>query len=196
MKSNPLLSLVSLVFLASNVYSFSLVQNGRPRMSLPSTTIPIDSAVDPFATYSIANPDQGLAYKDTQMGTGALAEKGKVLVVSYAGRLLSTGKQFDEGQGYAFRLGEGKVMRGWDKGLMGMKVGGKRTLRIPPNLGYGNEGFTFIVPAGAHLEFDCELTSVASNPFEEVFALAYAKRGRLITIALLLLLLAVSPQLG
>jgi peptidylprolyl isomerase len=190
-----LFTVVALAVLTSLARGFSpALKVFRPPTYLASST---DTAVqDDFASYSLSKPDQGLAYRDTVIGTGTLAEKGKVLVVSYVGRLLSNGKQFDEGQGYAFRLGEGKVIRGWDKGMVDMRVGGKRTLRIPPNLGYGDVGFTFLVPANAHLEFDIELTSVASNPIEEAFALAYAQRGRLITVVLLLILLAVSPQLG
>jgi FKBP-type peptidyl-prolyl cis-trans isomerase len=198
MALTALFTIVCVAILAPVTSGFAPLRvSARPvRISLASSSssdAPSAAAVDEFAEYSLSKPDQGLAFRDTVVGSGTLAEKGKVLCVSYTGRLLATGKQFDEGQ-YAFRLGEGKVMRGWDRGIANMKVGGKRTLRIPPNMGYGEEGFTFLVPSNAHIEFDIELTSVASNPFEEALALANAQRGRLITIALLLILLAVSPQ--
>jgi hypothetical protein len=69
-------------------------------------------AADPFSSYRQTN-DQALAYRDTLLGTGDVAEKGNVITVAYKGRLMSTGAQFDEGTGYGFRLGEGKVIPGW-----------------------------------------------------------------------------------
>jgi FKBP-type peptidyl-prolyl cis-trans isomerase len=79
--------------------------------------LPVATSVDSFSSYSQGNPTLELAYKDVVIGSGEVASMGKVLTVAYKGRLLSNGKQFDEGKGFSFRLGEGRVIPGWEKGL-------------------------------------------------------------------------------
>ncbi len=96
------------------------------------------------------------------MGHGAEAKKGKQVQVYYAGKLKQNGKQFDaclKGKPFRFRLGAGDVIRGWDIGVTGMKVGGKRILTIPPSLAYGNKRVD-IIPANSTLVFEVELKSV------------------------------------
>ena len=108
----------------------------------------------------------GLKYQDSVVGTGALAEKGKSVSVHYTGWLDESGKkgtQFDSSVGgapFQFVLGAGMVIAGWDEGVSGMKVGGKRTLTIPANLGYGASGFPPVIPANSTLIFDVELIGV------------------------------------
>ena len=96
-------------------------------------------------------------------GTGKEAVAGKSVKVHYTGTL-ENGKKFDSshdrGQPFAFRLGAGQVIKGWDQGVAGMKVGGKRKLTIPPELGYGDRGFPGAIPPGATLVFDVELVAV------------------------------------
>ena len=123
-----------------------------------------------FDDYSQTEPDQDLAYQDTVVGTGDVAEEGKVVTVAYKGTLMSNGKKFDEGPGISFRLGSRKVIPGWEQGIAGMKVGGKRVLKIPPRLAYGERGAGADIPPGAHIVFECELKGVASTPFEEILA--------------------------
>ena len=123
-----------------------------------------------FDDYSQTEPDQDLAYQDTVVGTGDVAEEGKVVTVAYKGTLMSNGKKFDEGPGISFRLGSRKVIPGWEQGIAGMKVGGKRVLKIPPQLAYGERGAGADIPPGAHLVFECELKGIASNQFEEALA--------------------------
>src|SRR5579862_3965816 len=86
----------------------------------------------------------GLQYWDLKEGTGATASAGKSVSVHYTGWLAKDGKKFDSsvdrGQPFMFQLGAGQVIKGWDEGVSGMKVGGKRQLRIPPELGYGARG--------------------------------------------------------
>ncbi|MFA6094709.1 MAG: FKBP-type peptidyl-prolyl cis-trans isomerase [Candidatus Paceibacterota bacterium] len=106
---------------------------------------------------------EGLIIEDTKIGTGAEAVKGKKITVQYTGKL-TNGQVFDSsiprGQAFEFTLGIGQVIRGWDEGFAGMKVGGKRTLTIPPELGYGDQGAGDAIPPGATLIFDVELVGV------------------------------------
>ena len=109
----------------------------------------------------------GLKYTDTTVGTGAAATKGNKVSVHYTGWLYTNGAKgakfdssLDRGQPFAFGLGAGQVIRGWDEGIAGMKVGGKRTLIIPPELGYGARGAGGAIPPNATLMFDVELLGV------------------------------------
>jgi FKBP-type peptidyl-prolyl cis-trans isomerase len=101
--------------------------------------------------------------EDLQVGTGAEAVSGKRVSVHYTG-WLTNGKKFDSsldrGQPFQFRLGAGEVIQGWDKGVAGMKVGGKRKLTIPPELGYGARGAGGVIPPNATLVFEVELLGV------------------------------------
>jgi FKBP-type peptidyl-prolyl cis-trans isomerase FkpA len=105
----------------------------------------------------------GLQYWDIKVGTGAVAEKGMKVVVHYTG-WLTNGKKFDSSveryRPFPFRLGTGMVIKGWDEGVAGMKAGGKRQLRIPPELGYGSRGAPPDIPPDATLVFDVELLEV------------------------------------
>lgn len=105
----------------------------------------------------------GLEYWDINVGKGATAVAGKDVKVHYTG-WLTDGTQFDSSverlKPFIFKLGAGRVIRGWDEGVAGMKVGGKRQLRIPPELGYGDRGAGGIIPPKATLIFDVELLEV------------------------------------
>ena len=99
---------------------------------------------------------------DERVGTGPVAQSGDQLSMNYKGTL-TNGKVFDQSYGrepFNFQLGGGQVIQGWDKGIVGMKVGGKRKLVIPPNLGYGDQGAGADIPPGATLVFEVELLSV------------------------------------
>src|SRR5882724_10834851 len=105
----------------------------------------------------------GLKYWDLKKGTGAVAKPGSVVKVHYTG-WLTDGKKFDSSvdrnEPFEFKLGAGMVIRGWDEGVAGMKVGGKRQLQIPPDLGYGAHGAGAAIPPNATLVFDVELLGV------------------------------------
>lgn len=105
----------------------------------------------------------GLQYWDITTGTGDTAKSGQSVTVHYTGWLTS-GKKFDSsvdrGQPFKFNLGAGQVIKGWDEGVAGMKVGGKRQLRIPPELGYGSSGAGGVIPPNSTLIFDVELLGV------------------------------------
>ncbi|WP_295374281.1 FKBP-type peptidyl-prolyl cis-trans isomerase [Pseudacidovorax intermedius] len=106
----------------------------------------------------------GLQYEDTVVGEGAEASAGQYVHVHYTGWLYNDGQQgakfdssLDRNDPFAFPLGAGHVIKGWDEGVAGMKVGGKRTLIIPPGLGYGARGAGGVIPPNATLKFDVEL---------------------------------------
>lgn len=105
----------------------------------------------------------GLKYLDQVVGTGDVAVAGKTASVHYTG-WLENGKKFDSsvdrGQPFSFPLGAGRVIKGWDEGVQGMKVGGKRKLTIPSDLGYGSRGAGGVIPPNATLIFDVELLGV------------------------------------
>jgi FKBP-type peptidyl-prolyl cis-trans isomerase len=128
----------------------------------PNTRVPAKVTGDGVKTGS------GLQYWDITAGTGAVAKEGDRVRVHYTG-WLTTGKKFDSsvdaGRPFTFALGNGEVIRGWDEGVAGMKVGGKRQLRIPPELGYGEGGTPDgTIPANATLIFDVQLLSVQEPP--------------------------------
>ena len=106
----------------------------------------------------------GLQYEDTTLGGGAQAKPGQQVQVHYTGWLYNNGQQgakfdssVDRNEAFAFTLGGGMVIQGWDEGVAGMKIGGKRTLIIPPQLGYGARGAGGVIPPNATLKFDVEL---------------------------------------
>jgi peptidylprolyl isomerase len=106
----------------------------------------------------------GLKYNDTKVGSGETAKAGQMVRVHYTGWLNQGGKKakkfdssVDRGQEFRFPLGGGRVIKGWDEGVAGMKVGGKRTLYIPAALGYGSRGAGAAIPPNANLIFDVEL---------------------------------------
>ena len=109
----------------------------------------------------------GLQYEDTVTGTGAEAKPGRNVTVHYTGWLFENGEQGqkfdsskDRGEPFEFELGAGKVIKGWDEGVAGMKVGGKRKLTIPSKLGYGARGAGKVIPPDADLVFEVELLKI------------------------------------
>ncbi len=107
--------------------------------------------------------DSGLKFEDTTVGEGAVAAKGQTVSVHYTG-WLENGTKFDSSKDrddpFEFKLGAGNVIRGWDEGVAGMKVGGVRRLTIPPHLGYGDRGAGGVIPPRATLIFEVELLEI------------------------------------
>ena len=123
----------------------------------PATSGPTKVTGAPTKTAS------GLEYWDIKVGTGAVAQSGQHVKVDYTG-WLTNGKKFDSsvgtGRPFEFMLGAGRVIKGWDEGVAGMKVGGQRQLRIPPDLAYGPAGHPPQIPANSTLIFDVQLVDV------------------------------------
>lgn len=124
-----------------------------------------DSTTPPLITKAIKQMTtaSGLTYEDTVEGTGAIASAGQTVNVHYTG-WLTNGTKFDSSkdrnQPFSFHLGAGEVIRGWDEGVAGMKVGGTRKLTIPPQLGYGSRGAGGVIPPNATLVFEVQLLGV------------------------------------
>ncbi len=107
--------------------------------------------------------DSGLKYEDLSEGSGGVANSGDRVEVHYTG-WLDSGERFDSShdraQAFSFILGRGQVIRGWDEGVVGMRIGGKRKLTIPPQLGYGRTGAGGVIPPNATLVFEVELLGI------------------------------------
>jgi FKBP-type peptidyl-prolyl cis-trans isomerase len=121
-----------------------------------------------FVQENAVTTKSGLKYIDTKVGTGEEAKKGMTVTVHYTGWLYVDGKRrakfdssVDRGKPFNFKLGAGQVIKGWDEGVAGMKVGGKRELIIPPKLGYGATGAGGVIPPNATLDFEVQLLKVA-----------------------------------
>jgi len=113
---------------------------------------------------AMTQTSSGLGYEDDRLGTGASPKNGQTCVMHYTGWLWESGakgKKFDSshdrGRPFSFKIGVGQVIRGWDEGVASMKVGGKRQLMIPPDLGYGARGAGGAIPPNATLLFEVEL---------------------------------------
>jgi FKBP-type peptidyl-prolyl cis-trans isomerase FkpA len=123
-----------------------------------------DSDTAPSAT---PMPSAPFTKTDLRDGTGATASLGRTVMVSYTGwlydptRAESKGTQFDTSTNFSFQLGAGRVIQGWDQGVVDMKVGGQRRLVIPPNLAYGSQGAGGVIPPNATLVFDITLLNVS-----------------------------------
>ncbi|MGB3612466.1 MAG: FKBP-type peptidyl-prolyl cis-trans isomerase [Elainellaceae cyanobacterium] len=116
-------------------------------------------------TPDVTTTDSGLQYIDEVVGTGAQPQTGQTVIVHYTGTL-EDGTKFDSSRDrnrpFSFRLGAGRVIRGWDEGIATMKVGGQRKLIIPPDLGYGARGAGGVIPPNATLIFDVELLRIGA----------------------------------
>ena len=136
------------------------------RQALPVIAI-FALASTPSRAQNVMTTADGLKIIDTQVGTGASPKTGQTCVMHYTGWLYENsakGKKFDSSvdrnEPFEFKMGVGQVIRGWDEGVATMKVGGKRTLIIPPDLGYGARGAGGVIPPNATLIFDVELLGV------------------------------------
>jgi FKBP-type peptidyl-prolyl cis-trans isomerase len=124
-----------------------------------------DIATKPKIPKQTGAPPKTLKVEDLITGTGPAAKSGDKISVRYVGTLYDNGKEFDSSwkrgkAPFQLTLGQGQVIQGWDQGLVGMKVGGRRRLTIPPDLAYGAQGQPPTIPANATLVFDVDLTKI------------------------------------
>jgi len=160
-----------LALFASGCYQASTTQSSASSTSATTTTTPASDQTAPAdkpadaasGAAEVALPG-GLKYVDLKVGDGDIAEAGMTATVHYTG-WLADGTKFDSsvdrGQPFPFRIGAGNVIRGWDEGVKGMRIGGKRHLTIPPDMGYGANGYPPTIPPNAVLVFDVELLGLA-----------------------------------
>ena len=146
---------------ARHLVAFALIAAAGAFTAVAPTTAAAQAVGTPMTTPS------GLQITDTQIGTGASPKPGQICVMHYTGWLYqdgAKGKKFDSsldrGQPFEFPLGRQQVIAGWDEGVATMKVGGKRTLVIPPALGYGARGAGGVIPPNAELIFEVELLGI------------------------------------
>ncbi|RZM82948.1 FKBP-type peptidyl-prolyl cis-trans isomerase [Leptolyngbya iicbica] len=126
-------------------------------------TVEEETTPDETAEETLVTTDSGLQYEDIVEGTGAMPQKGQRVTVHYTGTL-EDGTKFDSSRDrnrpFSFTIGVGQVIKGWDEGVMSMRVGGQRKLVIPPELGYGARGAGGVIPPNATLLFDVELLRI------------------------------------
>jgi FKBP-type peptidyl-prolyl cis-trans isomerase FkpA len=171
-KSSPCsfdLSVRGMVELKNAGVSDSVIQTMRDAQSAANAPNPADDqasaapATNDQSSDGAAKTVGGLEYSDVKIGTGAVAQAGHRVKVNYTG-WLSNGDEFDSsigtGRPFGFLLGGGQVIKGWDEGIVGMKVGGKRHLVVPPDLAYGTAGYPPIIPPNSTLIFDVQLVDV------------------------------------
>jgi FKBP-type peptidyl-prolyl cis-trans isomerase len=171
-KSSPCsfdVSVRGMVGLKNAGVSDSVIQAMRDAQSAASAPNPPDDqtsttpATDDQSSDGAAKTVSGLEYSDVKIGTGTVAQAGHSVKVNYTG-WLSNGDEFDSsigtGRPFGFLLGGGQVIKGWDQGIAGMRVGGKRHLVIPPDLAYGAAGYPPVIPPNSTLIFDVQLVDV------------------------------------
>ena len=156
--SKPIVYIIILVFV---VFIIILILFGNAAKKQVKNDVPLQT-LTPSATITQDKVEE-LKIEDLVVGTGIEAVNGKTVTVNYLGTLTDGTKfdsSYDRGAPFSFNLGAGEVIKGWDQGVVGMKVGGKRKLTVPSSLGYGETGAGEVIPPNATLIFEVELLKV------------------------------------
>lgn len=155
-----------IAFLGASAVALAHAQTAAPAKPAEAKA-PAVSATTSKEASKVITTASGLKMEDTKVGTGAEAKAGQLATVHYTGWLWVDGKRGnkfdsskDRGEPFAFPLGGGRVIKGWDEGVQGMKIGGTRILTIPAELGYGARGAGGVIPPNATLQFEVELLGV------------------------------------
>ncbi|MDO8452517.1 MAG: FKBP-type peptidyl-prolyl cis-trans isomerase [bacterium] len=155
-----LLVLAGIFYFATRTKKEATVMDDTKLAEATTTPTPTTEAT---SSGNVQTLDGGLKIEDTKIGTGEAVKSGDTISIHYKGTLEDGTKfdsSYDRGQPFQTQIGVGRVIQGWDKGVPGMKVGGKRKLIIPPALGYGAAGAPGAIPPNATLLFDVELIEI------------------------------------
>jgi FKBP-type peptidyl-prolyl cis-trans isomerase len=155
--------LLGLLIIGLGILFINRNQDQNTIIPSPVPTISPTASLTTTTPNVTITPVTELQIEDLVVGTGVQAVAGKSVTVNYLGTLQNGTKfdsSYDHGTPFSFQLGAGEVIQGWDKGVLGMKVGGKRKLTIPPDLGYGTRGAGNAIPPNATLIFEVELLNV------------------------------------
>lgn len=156
--------IASVIVLAISLIAVIILKSSAGGKPLPTPT-PTLATMEPTNSPT-STPSSSLKIEDVKVGAGTLAENGDLVTVNYVGTLTNGQKfdsSYDRNEPFKFTLGQGEVIKGWDQGVLGMKVGGKRRLTIPPDLGYGAAGAGGVIPPNATLIFEVELLDVSKS---------------------------------
>lgn len=167
MKQSPWKALVVLALASSTALALSACETKNTQTTNPTTNqASTASATNASGAELVSNVHNvsGIRIEDVKEGDGRQAKKGDTVSVNYLGTLTSNGNKFDSSydrnEPITFKLGSGQVIEGWEKGIEGMKVGGKRILTIPPEKAYGPDGYPPVIPPNSTLKFEVELVDV------------------------------------
>lgn len=162
MKRSPWKAMIVLALASTVVVGLSACENKNAQSTTGNSTAAAGQSN--AEVLSAAKSSKGLQIQDVAEGTGRVAKKGDSVSVNYLGTLASNGNKFDSSydrnEPITFKLGSGQVIEGWEKGIEGMKVGGKRILIIPPSMAYGADGSPPVIPPDSTLKFEVELVDV------------------------------------